>query len=69
MKHRANDARDGSSSYSNRPDHSGLNGYCTAMWKENGKTTTLSLFLGSLFPKKERLYMRDASSGGKIIRR
>jgi hypothetical protein len=40
LKHRANDARDGSSSYSNRRDQSGLNGRCTAMWKANGKTTT-----------------------------
>ena len=53
MKHRANDARDGLSSYSNRRDQSGLNGCCTAMWKANGKTTTLSLFLDSLFPKTE----------------
>jgi len=28
---RANDARDGSSSFSNRYDQSGLNGCCTAM--------------------------------------
>jgi len=48
LKHRANDARDGSSSYSNRRDQSGLNGCCTAMWKANGKTITLSLFLESL---------------------
>jgi hypothetical protein len=32
------------------------------MWKANGKTTTLQLFLDSLSPK----YMRDASSGDKI---
>ena len=53
LKHRANDARDGLSSYSNRRDQSGLNGCCAAMWKANGKTTTLSLFLDSLFPKTE----------------
>ena len=53
LEHRANDARDGSSSYGNRRDQSGLNGCCTAMWKANGKTTTLSLFLDSLFPKTE----------------
>ena len=41
LKHRTNDARDGSSSYSNRRDQSGLNGCCTAMWKANGKTTIL----------------------------
>ena len=69
LEHRANDARDGSSSYSNRHDQSGLNGCCTAMWKVNGKTTTLSLFLDSLFPKTEISYMRDASSGDKIIQR
>jgi len=51
--HRANDARDGLSSYSNRRDQSGFNGCCTAMWKANGKTTTLSFFLGSPFPKTE----------------
>jgi len=69
LKHRANDARDVSSSYSNRRDQGGLNGCCTAMWKASGKTTTLSLFLDSLFPKTEISYMRDASSGDKIIRR
>jgi hypothetical protein len=52
LKHRANDAQDGSSSYSNRRDQSGLNGCCTAMWQANGKTTTLSLFLDGLFPKR-----------------
>jgi hypothetical protein len=39
------------------------------MWKANGKTTTLSLFLDSLFPKTEIPYMRDISSGDKTIRR
>ena len=57
LKHRANDSRDGLSSYSNRRDQSGLNGSCTAMWKTNGKTTTLSLFLDSLFPKTEIPYI------------
>ena len=57
LKHRTNDARDGSSSYRNRRDQSGLNGCCTAMWKANGKTTTLSFFLDSLFPKTEVSYM------------
>jgi hypothetical protein len=32
------------------------------MWKANGKTTTLQLFLDSLSPKS----MRDASSGVKL---
>jgi hypothetical protein len=32
------------------------------MWKANGKTTTLQLFLDSLSPKN----VRDASSGGKL---
>jgi hypothetical protein len=32
------------------------------MWKANGKTTTLQLFLDSLSPKT----MRDASSGVKL---
>jgi hypothetical protein len=32
------------------------------MWKANGKTTTLQLFLDSLSPK----YMQDASSGDKL---
>jgi len=53
----------------NRRDQSGLNGCCTAMWKANGKTITLSFFLDGLFPKTEIPYMRDASSGDKIIRR
>jgi hypothetical protein len=46
----ANDAREGSRLYSNRCDQSGWNSCCTAMWKANGKTTTLLLFLDSLFP-------------------
>jgi len=57
LKHGANDARDGLSSYGNRRDQSGLNGCCTAMWKANGKTTTLSLFLDRLFPKTEIPYI------------
>jgi hypothetical protein len=40
----------------------GFNGCCTAMWKANGKTTTLQLFLDSLSPKN----VRDASSGVKL---
>jgi hypothetical protein len=32
------------------------------MWKANGKTTTLQLFLDSVSPKN----MRDASSGDKL---
>jgi hypothetical protein len=32
------------------------------MWKANGKTTTLQLFLDSLSPKK----IRDSSSGDKL---
>jgi hypothetical protein len=32
------------------------------MWKANGKTTTLQLFLDSLSPRN----MRDASSGDKL---
>ena len=67
LKHRANDARDGSSSYSNRRDQSGLNGCCTAMWKANGKTTTLSLFLDSLFPETEIPCMRDAWRQERIL--
>ena len=69
LKHRANDARDDLSSFSNRRDQSGLNGCCTEMWKAKGKTTTLSLFLDSLFPKRDTIYMGDASSGDKTIRR
>jgi hypothetical protein len=34
-----------------------------------GKTTTLSLFLDSLFPKTEIPYMRDACCGDKTVRR
>jgi len=37
--------------HSNRRDQSGLKGCCTAMWKANGKTTTLLIFLDSLSPK------------------
>jgi hypothetical protein len=32
------------------------------MWKANGKTTTLQLFLDSISPKN----MRDSSSGDKL---
>ena len=58
LKHRTNDARNGSSSYSNRCDRSGLNGCCTAMQKGNGKTTTLSFFVVGLFPKTDISYAR-----------
>jgi hypothetical protein len=51
MKHRTADVGDGSWSHNSRRDHSGFNGCCTAMWKANGKTTPLVLFLDSLFPK------------------
>ena len=53
LKRRANDAWDVSWSYRNRRDQGGLNGCCTAMWKADGKNTTLLLFLDSLFPKTE----------------
>jgi hypothetical protein len=56
------DGWDGSWSHSSRRDHSGFNGSCTAMWKANGKTTTLQLFPDSLSPKN----MRDSSSGDKL---
>ena len=69
LKQRANDAREGSSSYSNRRDYSGVNGCCTAMWKANGKTTALSIFLDSLFPKQrcEMLPLETKLSGGKLL--
>jgi hypothetical protein len=51
MKHGTVDGRDGSWSHNSRRHHSGVNGCCTAMWKANGKTTTLVLFLDSLFPE------------------
>jgi hypothetical protein len=35
------------------------------MWKANGKTTTLLLFLDGLFQKQRQ--MRDASSGDKTF--
>jgi hypothetical protein len=57
----------GSSSYSNRRDQSGLNRCCTAMWKANGKTITLTLFLDSLLKNRymyARCFLRN-----KIIRR
>jgi hypothetical protein len=37
------------------------------MWKASGKTTTLLLFLDSLFPETET-YMRNASSGDKATK-
>ena len=53
LKHKASDAQDGSLLCSNRSDQDGLNSCCTVMWKANGKTTILLLFLDSLFPKAE----------------
>jgi hypothetical protein len=53
LKHKANDAWDGSCLYSIRCDQSVLIACCTVMWKANGKSTTLLLFLGSLSPKTE----------------
>jgi len=43
------------------------------MWKANGKTTTLSLFVDSLFPKTEVPYicemlpLETKYSGGKLL--
>jgi hypothetical protein len=37
------------------------------MWKANGKTTTLSLFLDSLFPKTEIPYMRPLQGTKKSL--
>jgi hypothetical protein len=57
IKHRRVDGQDGSLSHSNRREHDGFNGCCTAMWKPNGKTTSFVLFLDSLFPKlRKRLW-------------
>jgi len=72
LEHRANDARDGSSSYSNRREQSGLNGCCTAMWKANEKTTTLSLSWIVSFQKQryhicEMLPLETILSGGKLL--
>ena len=69
LKHRANDARGGLSSYSNRRDQSGLNGCCTAMWKQMEKLPHFHFSWIVFFQKKATIYMRDASSGDKTIRR
>jgi hypothetical protein len=37
------------------------------MWKANGKTTTLSLFLDSLFSEREIPCMRDAWGKKRIL--
>jgi hypothetical protein len=63
LKYRANDARDGSWLCSNRRDQSGLNACCTVTWKANRKTTTLLLFLDSLYQKQRQMW--DVSSGDK----
>jgi hypothetical protein len=55
MKHRTVVGRDGSYSHSSRRDHRGFKGCCTAVWKANGKTTTLVLFLDSLSPRIEEM--------------
>jgi hypothetical protein len=44
-------------------DHSGFNGCCTAMWKANGKPTTLKLFLDSLSPKTEKHIIERTQCG------
>ena len=72
LEHRANDARDGSSSYSNRRDQNGLNSCCTAMWNANRKTTTLSLSWTVCFQKQkyhicEMLPLETKLSGGKLL--
>jgi hypothetical protein len=36
-----------------------FNGCCTVMWKANGKTTTLQLYLDSLSPKTEKLSLEE----------
>ena len=43
LNYRAYDARDGSSSYSNRRDQSSLEACCTDMWTANEKATILLL--------------------------
>jgi len=53
LKHRETDARDGSQLCSNMRGQRGLNSCSTAMRKANGATTTVYLFLDSLFPKAE----------------
>jgi hypothetical protein len=40
---------------------------CTARWKGNGKTTTLSLFLDSLFPETEIPCMQDPWRQERIL--
>jgi len=47
----ANNARDGSCSFSNRRDQSGLKCCCAAMWNARKKNTILLLFLDSKFAK------------------
>jgi hypothetical protein len=37
------------------------------MWKANGKTTTLTLFLDSLFPETEIPCMQDAWGQKRIL--
>jgi hypothetical protein len=44
-----------------------LNGCFTATWKANGKTTTLVLFLDSLFPKTEMLPLETKQLRGKLL--
>jgi hypothetical protein len=65
LKHRANDARDGSSSYSNRCDRSGLNGCCTAVWKRNGKNTTLYFSWIVSFQSGDIIYGSSAWDDGR----
>ncbi|PNF18313.1 hypothetical protein B7P43_G14498 [Cryptotermes secundus] len=44
------------------------NGCCTAMWKANGKTTTLPLFLESLF-QKQRHHVGEPEDEEEDVRR
>ena len=72
LMHRANDVQGGSDLYSNRHDQSGLNGRCTAMWKANGKTTTLLLFWTISCKNRDTVYcemlpLETKQSGGKLL--
>jgi hypothetical protein len=48
---------------------SGLNGCCTAMWKANGNTTTLLLFLDNLFPKTDTHARNERYKGDRSDRK
>jgi hypothetical protein len=71
LKHRENDARDGSISYSNWRAQIGLNGCCFAMWKAMEKLPHNFSWIASFQKQRyhicEMLLLETKLSGGKLL--